>query len=189
MKRIYTAQPCAVCCTPFVPKNAENYFCSRACFYVARTAKAKTIESKTGRFLRHVNKTESCWIWTGLISDRGYGRFAIAGKMQLAHRVSYELFKGEILDGLLVCHECDNPPCVNPNHLFIGTHADNMHDMHAKGRGMRGESHTNSKFTQEQILEIHFDSRSLGKIAAAYGISKSHACGIKKGVFWRHLWK
>ena len=75
-----------------------------------------------------------CWVWTGSLFESGYGRFSRSNKKLRAHRVSYEIYKGAIPDGMHVLHECDNPPCVNPNHLFLGTHLDNMKDMERKGR-------------------------------------------------------
>lgn len=74
-----------------------------------------------------------CWIWTGFAAP--YGRFKYKGKQHSAHRVSYEMFKAEIPDGAFVCHRCDNPLCVNPDHLWVGTAKDNSRDRNAKGRG------------------------------------------------------
>lgn len=76
-----------------------------------------------------------CWEWTGATDPNGYGRLAWNDRLWLAHRVSYTQHVGPIPDGISVCHRCDNPPCCNPAHLFLGTHADNVRDMWAKGRG------------------------------------------------------
>lgn len=88
----------------------------------------------TARFFEKVNKTETCWTWTGPTNGKGYGLIEIEGKKILTHRWSYEHHKGQIPDGLLVCHECDNPPCVNPSHLWVGTQKDNVRDAIDKGR-------------------------------------------------------
>lgn len=88
-------------------------------------------------FWSYVKKTKKCWLWTGKTSGQGYGRVRVpASGYVLAHRFSWQLHNGNnpIPDGLLVLHKCDNPPCVNPKHLFLGTHADNMRDMIAKNR-------------------------------------------------------
>lgn len=87
------------------------------------------------RFFLLVQYSDDCWNWTGYKTEKGYGKFGINYRAHLAHRLSYEYFIEPIPKGLFVCHHCDNPSCVNPFHLFVGTNRDNMIDMYAKGRG------------------------------------------------------
>ena len=87
------------------------------------------------RFFSRINKTSTCWLWTGTrTKSGGYGILSIDGKYARTHRISFEIHKGKIPAGMHVCHKCDNPPCVNPEHLFLGSHLDNMKDMGRKGR-------------------------------------------------------
>ena len=86
------------------------------------------------RFWAKVDKSGDCWLWTASKTKEGYGYFRFDGAMRKAHRMSWLLTNGEIPEGMLVCHTCDNPSCVNPKHLWLGTNRDNMDDMNAKGR-------------------------------------------------------
>lgn len=106
---------------------------------------------KDGPVPQHRPELGSCWVWTRATTGFGYGKLGLNGRALTAHRRSYEMAYGAIPNGLLVCHRCDNPPCVNPDHLFLGSFADNMRDMHAKGRGGRtgpkGERNSRAKLT------------------------------------------
>lgn len=99
-----------------------------------------TMKTTLQRFTEKVNKTDNCWEWTAYINRHGYGAIRFNGRATLAHRVSYELHNGPIPEGFLVCHHCDNPKCVNPGHLFIGTHQDNRNDCLKKGRFANGNT-------------------------------------------------
>jgi hypothetical protein len=96
----------------------------------------------------------ACWPWIGSRFVRGYGRFSLSGKIVQAHRVAYVLTHGPIPAGLGILHRCDNPPCVNPDHLFVGTPKDNAYDRGVRGRHPRGERSPVSKLTQAQVNEI-----------------------------------
>lgn len=137
-----------------------------------------------------VDTKSGCWIWLGATDHLGYARFWLNGKMIQASYFSYELHAGtKCPKGLCVCHHCDNPPCVNPAHFFLGTHSENMKDKVNKGRQSRmlGETNGRSKLTENQILQIRSDSRSLRETAAKYGVSKSLIGFIRSGKRWNHL--
>lgn len=141
------------------------------------------------RFAEKVRISDGCWEWTGDKDVKGYGRFFLRGEVIRAHRVSQEIYAGPIPDGMYVLHRCDNPGCVNPAHLFLGTQTDNMLDMEAKGRGRhpRGEGHLSSKLTEVEVRKIISDGRSLSVIAKDYDVGKPLVWKIKKRLLWRHL--
>lgn len=119
---------------------------------------------------------DACHVWTGAVSRYGYGRVRRKGVTVLAHRFAWELAFGPIPDGLLVCHHCDNPPCVNPRHLFLGTVKDNAEDCVGKGRSCTGERHPRHKLTPQLVSAIKRDHSAGGvthrELAARYGVSQ-----------------
>jgi hypothetical protein len=134
-----------------------------------------------------IDPLTNCWNWNASLARGGYGALSIKGKTTKAHRFSYTMWKGKIPEGLLVCHTCDNPPCVNPNHLFLGTNADNMRDMSLKGRGCTGNKNAPSSLTDALALAIKKDPRPLKLIAAERGMHFKSIEAIKKGTTWKHL--
>ena len=136
---------------------------------------------------------DSCWKWTGDKSEFGYGRIqSDKGKDGVlhAHRVSWEIHFDPIPDGLLVCHKCDNPECTNPDHLFLGTDADNMADKTSKGRQNRGETHPSAILSEKDVLSIIEDNKRGVRnceIASRLCISQQSVCDILKGRHWKHL--
>lgn len=136
---------------------------------------------KNGPVPPHRPELGQCWIWTAGINRQrgGYGMFALKkGVIRRSHRIAWMLTHGEPPDGIEVCHKCDNPPCVRPDHLFLGTGADNMADMIAKGRqrSVKGEQSTLSKLTETQVAEIRAERRAGVKgrvLAERYGVSIS----------------
>jgi HNH endonuclease len=149
------------------------------------------------RFWDKVNKTATCWLWTADKNPNGYGQLVLKtvnGKKirQLAHRYAWECFNGLIPARLFVCHHCDVPACVNPEHLFLGTHQDNMRDAANKGRHrnpvMSGSKHPASKLTEEDVLEIRrrTDMPTIALIKA-FMSSKANISKIKTHKVWRHV--
>lgn len=131
-----------------------------------------------------------CWLWLAQINGRGYGKLTLPNhRSGTAHRVSYEAFKGPIAKGLLVCHKCDVPLCINPDHLFLGTHQQNMRDRDNKDRANKpkGSKHPMAKLSDGDILAIRNDTRMGKDIAADYGISKSMVSLIKNRRNWTHI--
>ena len=128
-----------------------------------------------------------CWIWLGNIQKSGHGRMKVRGATTPVHRAAWEAFRFPVPPGLSVCHSCDVPGCVNPDHLFLGTSADNHADRNRKGRQARGERSGRAKLTAAQVMEIRNDLRSGLKIAAAYGMGSSQVYRIKNGENWSHL--
>lgn len=155
------------------------------------TTDCNFIEDPIERFHSYytINENTGCWVWDKCSSESEYGRFHAYGKCFPAHRFSYELHVGKIPKGLVACHKCDNPPCVNPNHIFIGTHLDNTIDMHRKGRGRYGENHGRAKLTINDVNEIRKDYNTGGitqrKLAEKYGVSKSTIGAITTRTNWR----
>ena len=128
-----------------------------------------------------------CWLWNASTFHSGYGRFTVNNRSVGAHRVSWELTNGPVPDDMCVLHSCDNPRCVNPAHLFIGTHGDNSHDRDRKGRTARGERIWNSKLTRYDVALIRASTSTAEKIARRFGIHKSLVWKIKHRELWRHV--
>jgi len=139
------------------------------------------------KFWNKVKKTRSCWIWTAHKDKDGYGRIRINSRDFRAHRVAWALKNGDP-GKLLVCHKCDNPSCVNPDHLFAGTNADNLGDMARKGRSTFGEKHPTAKLTWAKVREIrkaYASGEHLQKdLAKKFGIHTSHIGNIIHNRSW-----
>lgn len=141
-------------------------------------------------FWDNVNKTDGCWEWTSQVNNKGYGILTGDGQIHMAHRCSWMIHKGPIPKGLFVLHKCDNRRCVNPDHLFLGTHEDNMRDMVAKKRQAVGSKVASSKLTEEAVRQIRALRQSGMKyreIAEAFGLSTYHVKDICHRRYWTHV--
>lgn len=152
-------------------------------------------ESFETRLLRYTEKTESCWLWKGARTEFGHGIFAVKSEGRtrnfMAHRISWELYRGEIPPDLKVLHRCDVPNCVNPDHLFLGTQKDNVADMIQKGRaryrGLKGESNGRAKLTENQVAGIrarHASGETIAILAERYNVSRTQIRRIVTGKLW-----
>lgn len=197
---------CLHCGNPFQIKPSRlniRKYCSRTCYKAARSTTGEITPADIARFWSQVDKSGECWVWIGSRYTRGgYGRcrpYYRSGQRK-AHRVSYELAYGPIPEGMCVCHRCDNPPCVRPDHLFLGTSEENTYDMFQKGRagGVMnpqkrpvGERCSYAKLTDAQVAEIRaryaqggISQRQLGEL---YGVSRSTICNIVMNTAWKHV--
>jgi hypothetical protein len=188
---IPTTKACAHCGAAFSKPHsswrqwAGRKFCSDPCAREARWGDRST------RFWSMVAKGEGCWLWTGEVLHNGYGRIYHAdGHKEAAHRVAWRLVNGPIPADLSVCHHCDNPPCVRPDHLFLGTHADNMRDKVSKGRQARGERSGTAVLTTAQVVAIrvrHAGGDSPEQLSTEYGVAPSTIRNITSRRRWRHV--
>lgn len=150
------------------------------------------------RLLSHVivNEKSGCWEWQGS-KRNGYGRMIIGSrtdgsrKSESAHRISFEIFCGQIPDGMEICHRCDNPSCINPDHLFLGTRQDNINDRQRKGRNIYfiGEEQPRAKLTKKSVKDARWERAIYGtsfqSLADKYGVSKKTMLNAIKGVTWK----
>lgn len=154
--------------------------------------------NKDGPIPEHMPHLGKCWIWTKakLSSSKPYGSLRVGGKSCVAHRIAYQLIKGEIPVGHLVCHHCDNPSCVNPEHLFSGTHLTNNHDMISKGRNVAPPIHRGisqhaailDESCAKEIVRLHKeDGKTRRQISAIMGVGYRCVCDVILGRNWSHV--
>jgi len=147
------------------------------------------------RFWDKVNKTSTCWLWTGAAQEGGrkgsgklQGRFRMDGKAVLVHKISFETHLGRPLaPGMVTRHKCVNSLCVNPDHLEEGTQADNVRDKIRDGTSIRGDKHHFTKLTETQVREIRASDASPSDIGRQYGIDPTNVSHIKAGRSWAWL--
>lgn len=147
-----------------------------------RGPKSRPVEE---RFLKLIDKNcfehKNCWCWTGGTYSNGYGTFHFKGKQTGAHRVSWELTNGTIPKGFLILHKCDNRLCVNPNHLFLGSHKDNMQDCIKKRRFVRGENHIHAAFSQDEVNFIRSSNLKQHELAKYFGVVQQTISRVIRG--------
>jgi len=142
---------------------------------------SKPNEKSLELILSHVTRSDNgCLEWNRSVNRKGYGIIKIMGKIYRPHRIIWEMHNGPIPDGMMICHTCDNPPCCEISHLYIGTNQDNVDDRSRRGRGAK-------KLTAEKAAKIRIDSRSRREIATEYGISMLAVTHIKKFRWWRYV--
>lgn len=174
----------------FFESRGKNYgrFCSRKCKMRAQCG-AITRELIEENSIPEPNS--GCWLWLGAMNYSGYGKIGYdGGKLELAHRASYLIFKGEIPAALCVRHHCDNPCCVNPGHIEVGTQAENSSDMVRRNRSLKGSKNHEAVFSEADVKDIksRLVAGDLQKdIAMDYGVWPSAIQKIQTGESWRHV--
>lgn len=142
------------------------------------------------RFWEKVDKrgSDECWLWRGAIGRHGYGNLGSGnGRTLRAHRVSYELAHGTIPPGLVICHRCDEPRCVNPMHLFAASQSLNLQDMANKGRSTQGGRSPSARLDDEAVLTIRSTNIAQVELARRFGVSLMTISLAKRRLTWRHL--
>ena len=172
-------------------RAAKNQFCSKPCqgAFVSREMSKDVADLFWPKV--SIGSQNECWEWCGHRHPFGYGWFNDKGRPTNAHRVAYALTHGPIPDGYFVCHSCDNPPCCNPSHLWLGTPAENTQDMDVKGRRVvvtrLGTSHHHAKLTPEIAKNIVASKLSNKALAQKYGVTSSAIYNVRKGKSWGHV--
>lgn len=172
--------------------TSKSCGCDKINLHKAAFDKRREEKDYPSDFMSRVRKTRGCWYWTGSKNALGYGLYRYKGRATRAHRLSYEFAGHQLRATDILCHKCDNPACVRPEHLFPGSQADNVADMHAKGRNYRGPSrlygtkHPLAKLNDDAARAIRCSAGTAAEIAARFGVSKSLVHGIKKGTHWKY---
>lgn len=172
-------------------RAARPQLCSVKCRAALRAERAR--DRLAQRFWAKVaiGGDEDCWPWTGRLNENGYGVFDLDSTPNIASRIAYMLANGVDPSEAMVCHSCDNPPCCNPSHLWLGSHGDNMKDMALKGRahviGWCGDDHPRSKLSSVDVLTIRASGTPTSILAREFGVTTSAIYNIRERKTWRHL--
>lgn len=152
---------------------------------------AQRFERRRIRSIRRGEGPDACWVWIGSRTVAGYGRFMFGDSYIYTHRASYEIHHGPITGGLHVLHRCDNPPCCNPAHLFLGTPYDNAWDKVRKGRHrngeIRGTAHRLAKLDDEKVRYIRSSRETGVALAARFGVATTLICRVRQRQCWPHV--
>lgn len=189
---------CAQCGCEFIRKYnisarraARPQLCSPECLSLFISSRKSEVSDRFWKLVKKSGQNE-CWPFVGHTREWGYGWFNGPTGPTNAHRVAYMLSKGPIPPGLFVCHSCDNPPCCNPSHLWVGTVGDNTRDMIKKGRSRQGaprigSANHNTKLTPDAVREIIASNDSPSRLAAKHGVTSAAIYNIRHGKAWRHI--
>lgn len=187
-RRIGMDKPCLHCGKTYRWRwsHPEKKFCSKDC------ASAGMRKDKVKAFWDKVQKGDGCWPWTAAKHRDGYGMVNMDTGIRKAHRLAWELTHGPIPEGLDVCHTCDNRDCCNPDHLWLGTHGENMADAKAKGRSVRGERSKQNKLTEADVREIMRVGKpghggGIPELAAKYGVKPGTIGAVLNRRSWKHI--
>lgn len=186
---------CLFCGERFKTKRVGAKYCGVRCYHESPASNRWPERTLRERFEEKFKKREwtECWLWTASTNTLGYGRIFTGALTEMAHRVSYKLYKEAIPQGMFVLHKCDVPACVNPEHLFVGTAADNSADCVAKGRSktmgprFQGEEVPTSILKEKDVRAIRADPRPLLDVAADYGVNFSTISDVRRRKSWKHV--
>lgn len=164
--------------------NAHN-FCSVECRLKTKARYSDKAKRFHDNYIPEPNS--GCWLWTGSINNEGYGQISINMHHMRSNRLAYEVCVGPIPDDMIICHRCDNPSCVNPEHLYAGTHQDNANDKAQRGRGIQGETHHQSKLKESDVKFIRSSKEHSRALAAKFCVSPVTIRAIRSRKTWSHL--
>lgn len=171
--------------------NGKGRFCSPRCRVIGLRGSRRPIAERLWEKVVKIPGNDSCWEWQGYRDANGYGTISVDNRPTLVHRISYELHYGTIPPDMAVCHRCDNPSCVRPDHFFLGSNLENIADKMAKRRQARGENAGHAKLTNEQaraaIDRVRIQGMSRVAVAEEFGVSYWTICDLVQGRTWKVL--